>query len=67
MLQSNKIEVEVGRLLCGKIRDYLNKSIEAGMNITFIESKGVFTRHFTIDGDSEALHELNCSLNAMMS
>lgn len=42
---------DIGRLLCGRVRDYLNKCKFKGMKIEYYESKGFLEREFTIKGD----------------
>ena len=42
---------DIGRLLCGRIRSYLNKCKFKGMKIDYYESKGFFEREFVIKGD----------------
>lgn len=44
--------IEVGRLLCGKVRDYLNAAKFKGAKIEWLESSGFLEREFTIKGDS---------------
>ena len=57
------IEIEVGRLLCGKVRDFLNKCKFKGMNIEFNESSGFIERDFTIRGDDNDIALVKSSLD----
>jgi hypothetical protein len=45
--------IEVGRLLCGRVRSYLAKAKFEGAKIEWIESSGILEREFTIKGESE--------------
>lgn len=49
------ITIEVGRLLCGELRDYLNKQKFKGLNISWIESTGMIEREFLIKGNNDDL------------
>jgi len=49
---------QAGRLLCGTVRDYLNKCKWEGKNIDFLESSGFFEREFTIKGDLDDVTEI---------
>lgn len=43
-------EIEVGRLLCGEVRDFLKRCQFKGVNIQWIESSGLIERTFCIKG-----------------
>lgn len=43
-------EIEVGRLYCRPIRDYLEMKKFLGFDISFIEGKGIIERTFTVKG-----------------
>lgn len=45
-----RIELEVGILLCGRLRDYLNKCKFKGMQIEYFEGRGWLERDFVIRG-----------------
>jgi hypothetical protein len=49
------IEYEVGRILCGEMRDYLNKCKFKGMDIEFNEGSGFLARTFIIRGEPNDL------------
>jgi hypothetical protein len=51
-----------GRLLCGKVRDYLKGCKFRGMDIDFMESSGWVERDFLIKGSDEAIFEVRASL-----
>tara|TARA_R110002020_G_scaffold415270_1_gene624641 strand:+ start:96 stop:302 length:207 start_codon:yes stop_codon:yes gene_type:complete len=57
------IEIEVGRLLCGKVRDFLNNCKFKGMNIEFNESSGFIERDFTIRGADNDIALVKSSLD----
>lgn len=57
------IEIEVGRLLCGKVRDFLNKCKFKGMDIQFNESSGFIERDFTIRGADNDIAIVKSSLD----
>lgn len=57
------IEIEVGRLLCGKVRDFLNKCKFKGMDIQFNESSGFIERDFTIRGADNDIALVKASLD----
>lgn len=42
-----------GRLLCGKIRDFLNECKFEGMHIDYVESSGLIERDFLIKGSDK--------------
>jgi hypothetical protein len=47
----------VGRILCGKVRDYLSEERMKGRNIQWHESSGWIQRRFTISGsDADVAH-----------
>lgn len=48
------IELTVGRLLCGTVRDYLGRLKVLGHNIEWHESSGILSRRFTIRCDDRA-------------
>lgn len=56
------IEIEVGRLLCGRVRDFLNKCKFKGMDIQFNESSGFIERCFTIRGADNDIALVKSSL-----
>jgi hypothetical protein len=57
------IEIEVGRLLCGRVRDFLNKCKFQGMDIQFNESSGFIERDFTIRGTDNDIALVKSSLD----
>lgn len=57
------IEIKVGRLLCGKVRDFLNKCKFKGMNIEFNESSGFIERDFTMRGTDNDIALIESSLD----
>jgi len=61
------IEFEVGRLLCGQVRDFLNKCKFKGMDIEFNESSGLIERDFTIRGADNDIALVKSSLDNWIS
>jgi hypothetical protein len=57
-----RLELTVGRLLCGSLRDELNRMKFEGHNIDFWESSGFFQRDFVIKGDEKSLRLLDAGL-----
>lgn len=57
------IEIKVGRFLCGRVRDFLNKCKFKGMDIQFNESSGFIERDFTIRGADNDISLVKSSLN----
>ena len=45
--------ITLGRLLCGKARQFLEAEKFKGRNISYLESKGLFERDFIIKGSDE--------------
>lgn len=54
---------EVGRLLCGKVRNYLKQCKFKGMNIEFLEGSGWIERTFIIKGNTEDLKQIHSELD----
>jgi len=50
--------IEAGRLVCGRIRDFLNGCKFQGMEINFIESTGFLFRVFTIKGSKKDIFKI---------
>lgn len=46
------IQIEMGRLLCRNMRDLLESEMFLNSTITYHESKGIFSRVFTIKGEN---------------
>ncbi len=57
------IEITVGRLLCGKVRRFLDKCIFKGSDIAYIESSGFIQRDFTVKGSDADIIMVRDSLN----
>lgn len=53
---------EVGRLLCGRVRDFLKQCQFRGMGIEWLESSGFIEREFTVKGKKEDLLRIKTSL-----
>ncbi|HXE82942.1 MAG TPA: hypothetical protein VN513_06400 [Gemmatimonadales bacterium] len=51
-----------GRLLCGRIRDFLRHAAFADPRIEWIESSGLIQRRFTIRGPSDDVQWLGTEL-----
>jgi len=51
-----------GRMLCGKVRDFLNQCKFKGMDIDYIESSGWIERDFTIKGADKDILTVATSL-----
>ena len=49
----NSFSITVGRLLCGTVRDYLDKRKFLGADIEYHESRGLIYRTFTVKGDGD--------------
>ena len=45
--------ITLGRMLCGKARNFLDSEKFKGRNIEYLESKGFIERDFTIVGSNE--------------
>ena len=56
------ITFTAGRLLCGKIRSFLDQEIFKGRQIEYIESKGLLEREFTVMGSCEDIVYINACL-----
>lgn len=56
------LEITAGRLLCGQIRDLVNRSNFNGAKLTMWESSGVFSRDFVIKGDPKDLRMIQDTL-----
>lgn len=57
-------QFDVGRLLCGRFRDYLKSLRFSGHNIEWLEGSGILSRIFTIRGDKQALSKLSDAVRA---
>lgn len=51
-----------GRLLCGRIRNFLDRCKFEGIQIDYIESKGWFNREFTIKGSAQNIVQINACI-----
>ena len=51
-----------GRMLCGKVRDFLDQCKFKGMDIDYIESSGWIQREFTIKGSNDDVRTIHASL-----
>ena len=51
-----------GRMLCGKVRSFLEQCKFKGMDIEYIESSGWVTRDFTIKGSDNDILTVHRSL-----
>ena len=54
----------VGRLLCGRLRDYLDGCKFRGADISYLESSGWVEREFIIKGDDNHMITVRASLIA---
>lgn len=57
------LEVRVGRLLCGTIRQFLRECQFRGMRIEWIESCGWLRRRFIVRGDVASLRHIEDALS----
>jgi len=57
------LEFIAGRMLCENIRFFLDKCRFKGMNIIYMESKGLFERNFIVNGESDDLEMIRKSIN----
>lgn len=55
MSELSSFSLKVGRLLCGKVRDFLNQMQFVGYHITYLESSGWIEREFLIRGEEDAV------------
>lgn len=60
------ITLEVGRLLCIPLREFLELCKFKGMNISFHESSGILERAFTIKGEDSDMVKLKRVLDSWM-
>ena len=58
------INITVGRMLCGQVRNFLNKCKFQGMDIEYLESSGWVQRDFTIKGPVNDVTTVQKSLEA---
>jgi len=57
-----RIKIGVGKLHCGKLRNFLNECKFDGLDIDFIESKGFLSNDFLIKGDDEDMQKVYDSI-----
>ena len=55
---TSSFSVEVGRLLCGNMRELLISEKFSGRNIEWIEGRGWVSRLFTIKGNCEDVEKI---------
>ena len=60
------IEITVGRLLCGKVRSYLDACKFKGWDVNYLESSGLLERDFVIIGSASAMSSVHKDLNDWM-
>ncbi len=54
------VNLTVGRMLCGQVRDFLESCKFKGMDIEYLESSGWLERDFTVKGSNDdiiAVHQ----------
>jgi hypothetical protein len=56
------IEFETGILLCGKVRDFLERCKFEGMNIEWREGRGWISRDWIVKGNPADIQIINASL-----
>lgn len=56
--QESGFEIEVGRLLCGDMRELLDSEVFCGRPIRWREGKGWFCRTFTVVGPKAHVQQL---------
>lgn len=56
-------EMEVGVLLCGSVRDFLQRRKFQGLNIEWHEGSGILSRIWIIKGDREDVIAINKELH----
>ena len=52
----------VGRLLCGKVRDYLKRRRFEGDQVEWLEGSGLLSREFTIKGPPDLIMDIKREL-----
>lgn len=62
-----RIELQAGILLCGRLRDYLNKCKFKGMQIEYFEGSGWFKRDFVIRGKDSDIEIIDRDLKHWIS
>lgn len=58
------LEIRVGVLGFGDVRDYLKRAKFMGENIEWIESSGWIFRTFTVRGPDQAIHKIKTDIQA---
>lgn len=56
------MKMEIGRLLCGQVRDFLNSCKFNGMDIDYIEGSGILSKTFTVKGNAHDMVIVHRSL-----
>ena len=62
MEQYPTFQVDVGRLLCGTVREYLQMEKWKGVDVRWREGKGVFSRIFIVAAPQEDLEVLKADI-----
>lgn len=57
---------ECGRLLCGKVRNFLEQAKFEGLDIEFYESSGFISRTFAVKGSPEHVKLIYSQLRAAL-
>lgn len=64
-MKLHTLQFTAGRLLCGKVRNFLNGCRLAGLDINWFEGKGFFTRTFIGSGNEEDILYIYVKLKVM--
>ena len=62
----SSLELTVGRLLCGTLRDYLQGEMLLHPDLRFHESKGWIERDFKIVGNADTIMEIRMDIAALL-
>lgn len=63
MKDMDRLEVDIGRLLCRKMRDTINRMRFMGHNIRFWESSGWLSHTFIIEGAPQSIRNVRLVLD----
>jgi hypothetical protein len=59
------VRFDVGRVMCGQVRTFLESEKFRGRNIQWLESGGWLSHLFTVKGDAQDVIEISRQLEAM--
>lgn len=64
---SKTVEMKIGRLLCGRVREYLNQARFDGYEFNYFESGGLLSHKFILRSDGDDAHTLGNDLKQQLS